>query len=63
MTVQKSGSQPSLSRGRWTKRRKWIFITLGILLVVFLIMQVMGGGDKEEKVATEKAANEPSLNQ
>lgn len=41
--------------GRWAKRRKWIFITLGILLGLFLIMQVMGGGDKAEKVATEKA--------
>lgn len=37
------------------KSRKWIFITLGILLGVFIIAQVAGKGDKAEKVATEKA--------
>ncbi|MGQ0740489.1 MAG: efflux RND transporter periplasmic adaptor subunit [Bacteroidota bacterium] len=37
-------------------RKKWIFIIAGILLAVFLIAQLMGGGDKAEKVATEKAA-------
>jgi len=58
MTIRKTepNNPPPAGGGRRARTRKWIFITLGILLGVFLIMQVMGRGDKAEKVATEKAA-------
>lgn len=38
------------------KNRKWIFIVLGILLLLFLVAKVAGKGDKTEKVSVEKAA-------
>lgn len=38
------------------KNRKWIFIVLGILLLLFLVIKVAGKGDKTEKVSVEKAA-------
>src|SRR5436190_352828 len=38
------------------KKLKWTLIILGIVLVLFLGMKMFGGGDKTEKVATEKAS-------
>lgn len=37
------------------KNRRWIFIVLGILLLVFLVAVVMGKKDNAEKVSVEKA--------
>src|SRR5688500_2522317 len=61
MTSQQSGSGThhqgagGLSSGKRRSRRKWIFITLGILLGAFVIFQLMAKKDTAEKVATEKA--------
>lgn len=38
------------------KKLKWVLIILGIVLVLYLGIKMMSGGDKTEKVATEKAA-------
>ena len=38
------------------KKLKWVLIILAILLGLFLIIQKIRGGEKTEKVATEKAA-------
>jgi len=37
------------------KKVKWILIIAGILVFIFLLSKVLGGGDKQEKVAIEKA--------
>jgi len=39
------------------KKLKWFLIIAAVLAVLFLVMKVMGGGDKAEKVAVEKTAN------
>lgn len=39
------------------KKLKWFLIIAAVLAVLFLVMKGMGGGDKAEKVAVEKAAN------
>jgi len=38
------------------KTLKWILIIAGSLIVLFLIMKMMGGRDRSEKVAVEKAS-------
>jgi HlyD family secretion protein len=37
------------------KKLKWALIIIGILLALFAISKTMGGGDKTEKIAVEKA--------
>lgn len=37
------------------KKLKWVLIVLGVLIGIFVIGKMMGGGDKTVKVATEKA--------
>ncbi|HMU46664.1 MAG TPA: efflux RND transporter periplasmic adaptor subunit [Chitinophagaceae bacterium] len=37
------------------KKLKWVLIIAGVLIGVFILAKVFGGGDKEEKVAVEKA--------
>ncbi len=37
------------------KKLKWVLIVLGILIGIFVVGKMMGGGDKTVKVATEKA--------
>lgn len=56
MTAPKSGSQSALKSSGRAKRRKWIFITIGILLAALVLSQVMGKGDSAEKVVIEKTA-------
>lgn len=38
------------------KKLKWVIIIIVLLAVVFIVMKAVGGGDKPEKVAVEKAA-------
>src|SRR5689334_19475183 len=38
------------------KKRKWLWISLGSLLLLIILASVFKGGSKETKVATEKVA-------
>ncbi|HUR65069.1 MAG TPA: efflux RND transporter periplasmic adaptor subunit [Chitinophagaceae bacterium] len=61
MTLEQSGSGTPLRgaggprKGRGNKKLKWTLIIVGALVLIFLVMGRLGGGDKTEKVATEKA--------
>jgi HlyD family secretion protein len=58
MTIRKTEPKnpPPAGGGRGARTRKWILITSGVLLAVFIIAKVAGKGDKHKKVAVEKAA-------
>ena len=56
MASQNTETGKSTAKRGGRKKLKWVLIIAGILVIAFFIISKLTGGDKAEKVATEKAA-------